>query len=321
MPDVFDGGDADLSSDVDQVFSLLGDDDGAGATENSDGETRTDAAPDESQPSGEDEGQSEPTDETEVKETPAETSPIEPPASWSADEKEAFKALTPAAQAIVHRRETARDQELRQKQNETADLKKAVDQDRQRAVLHLTQLTETIQDQIGADFGDIKNEADYLKLKATDPQRAAALEARAASLAAVREQRARLTQASQQEFAQAERKILEEKLPEIRDPVKLKALNDGLGKMLTEVGYKPEELAQLHDHRALMVARDALLWRQHQANLRAAAAKKAAPPVQRTQRPGSGSDSVGAEKRAALLKRAANATNLREEVDALAALL
>src|SRR5437764_1181432 len=96
-----------------------------------------DAAPAEGQPSGETESQPEPAAEP----------LIEPPRSWTKDEKERFKTLPRETQEYLAERETERDREIRRSQNEAAEKLKglsakeqAVEQARQQYEAALPQL-------------------------------------------------------------------------------------------------------------------------------------------------------------------------------------
>ncbi len=66
-------------------------------------------------------------------------------------------------------------------------------------------------------------------------------------------------------------------IPEWADPAKKVAIQRDIAKTLTETGYTPAELAGLTDHRALLIARDAMLWRKHLA----LQGKKSAPAIKR----------------------------------------
>lgn len=66
-------------------------------------------------------------------------------------------------------------------------------------------------------------------------------------------------------------------IPEWADPGKRTVIQRDIAKTLTEVGYTSAELSGLTDHRALIIARDAMLWRKHQA----LQSKKAAPAIKK----------------------------------------
>jgi len=101
-----------------------------------------------------------------------------------------------------------------------------------------------------------------------------------------REQIAQAQQADQQrelaEWRRAEREKLQEKLPEWRDTAKASAEQRLIAETLMQVGYSPDELTELFDHRALIVARKAALYDQ----LQAAKAKQAKPEPPKALKPG-----------------------------------
>ena len=51
-------------------------------------------------------------------------------------------------------------------------------------------------------------------------------------------------------------------------------------------GFSSEELNDLYEHRSLLVARDAALWRQHQAALKSAKEKQVKPEPTKAVKPG-----------------------------------
>lgn len=101
-----------------------------------------------------------------------------------------------------------------------------------------------------------------------------------------REQLAHAAQADEQrklaEWRKAERDRLHEKLPEWRDQAKASAEQRLIAEYLLKEGYGQDELAELFDHRALLVARKAALYDQ----LQAAKAKQAKPEPPKAIRPG-----------------------------------
>src|SRR5262245_16949164 len=56
--------------------------------------------------------------------------PIDPPRSWTAEDKEIFRTLPRATQENLAARDRARETEFRRGQNEAAELRKAVDAER-----------------------------------------------------------------------------------------------------------------------------------------------------------------------------------------------
>lgn len=86
----------------------------------------------------------------------------------------------------------------------------------------------------------------------------------------------------QAETVEQENKLLLDKMPELREEKTRTAAFSDVAKFLSGIGYTPEELNQLTDHRALMVAMKAAKYDQ----LQAVKTKQAKPPVPKPVRPG-----------------------------------
>lgn len=106
-------------------------------------------------------------------------------------------------------------------------------------------------------------------------------------------QRQQLAQAQQadeqratQEWRKGERERLLEKLPEWRDQAKASAEQKLIAETLLQTGYTQDELSELFDHRALVIARRAALYDQLQANGASAKAKQVKPEPPRAIKPG-----------------------------------
>src|SRR6478752_4535474 len=107
-----------------------------------------------------------PGEQTEAPE-PAEEPPIEPPRSWTKEEKAEFATYPREAQEKIARREQDREAALRRGQNETADKLKGLtareqqlEQARQQYEQALPVLLQTLQQQQQGEFSDIKTMAD-----------------------------------------------------------------------------------------------------------------------------------------------------------------
>ncbi len=94
-------------------------------------------------------------------------------------------------------------------------------------------------------------------------------------LANLRAQQAAEGQQHHQNYLNEQKQLLIQKIPEFADPVKGVALREDMTKHLTE--FTKEELHSIADHRYLMVARDALLWRKAEAARKAAQTKRVIP--------------------------------------------
>jgi hypothetical protein len=242
--------------------------------------------------------------QTEESAEPAEElPPIEPPRSWSKDEKERFQSLPRETQAYLAERETERDREIRRAQNEAAEKLKgltakeqAVEQARQHYEAALPQLLQSLQNQQLGEFSDIKTIADVEKLAREDWPRYLQWDVAQKKLAAVKQemlaaQQRQATEKQQRfaEFATRKDDLFKERVPEMADSAKAAKLQSSAMNVLKDLGFEEAELAaswngekelSLRDHRLQLLIRDATLWREAQTKA-VTAAKKPVPPVQR----------------------------------------
>lgn len=141
----------------------------------------------------------------------------------------------------------------------------AVAAERQRYAAQLAQLDELLTDTVSA-------EPDWDTLKQEDPAVFAATYAawdqQQKQLGKVRAERARAEQqvqadyvAQMQNHLRAEATKLVEAIPEWKDPEKAKADRSKLVSYAETMGYTPDELAQVTDHRVIRILRDAALYR------------------------------------------------------------
>lgn len=236
---------------------------------------------------------------------PAEPPPIEPPRSWTKEDKEVFATLPRETQEKLATRDRARETEFRRSQNEAAEARKAIDAQRTQVEQARSQyeqalpiLLENLQAGYGNEFSDIRTMDDVQKLAVSDPIRYTQWDASQKRMAAVQQE----VQASQQrqvaernhhinEYRTREAALFAEKAPEFADPVQSKKLMDAAVTTLRDVGFQDQELGELyrgekdisiHDHRFALLLRDGIKWRdaQAQAKLKTSQAKPL-PPVQR----------------------------------------
>jgi hypothetical protein len=234
---------------------------------------------------------------------PEELPTIEPPRSWTKDEKERFQSLPRETQEYLAAREQERERDFRRSQNEAAEARKAVQADRaqlEQARLNYEQalptLLQTLQAGHGADFSDLKSVADVQKLSLTNPTRYAQWDAQQRQLAAVQNELATAQQRQAHEgelrllaFAGRERELLVEKAPEMADDAEAMRMRAGVASLLTELGFSNEEMRRMysgaqavspHDHRFQLILRDAIRFREAQEKARGAHAWPV-PPVQK----------------------------------------
>jgi hypothetical protein len=229
--------------------------------------------------------------------------PIEPPRSWTKEDKELFTSLPRETQERLAERERSRESDFLRRQNEAADKLKgltakeqAVDQARQQYEAALPQLLVVLQQQQAGEFADIRTLADVERMAREDWPRYALWDVQQKKIADVarqltevqqRQAHERLQQFS--EFATREDDLFKERVPDMADDKKAAELQTRCLATLTGLGFAEAELAQswngqrdlsLRDHRVQLLIRDATLWREAQAKAKAAQAKPV-PPVQR----------------------------------------
>lgn len=261
---------------------------------------------------------------------PEAETPIEPPASLRSDEKDLFKSLPREMQETYLRLQQASDSHFTQRSTELAQKIRATDDERQqyqteRAAYmgELERLSLMAAQLLPAKFQDVRSQADYLRLKATDPQRASEYEAFQMTLNMANQQLMQQRQAGQSQALNREWSTLVSKMPN-NDAAKAKEIVDAARKGAVEYyGYTPQEAnAAIDDHRRILVMQDALAWRNYQSQLKAAAAKKATPtPTKVLKQSSPNSANLATDRQTAILKRAQNARNDREKANHLAQLL
>lgn len=271
-------------------------------------------------------------EETKTNETekPEGESPIEAPASWPSDDKEAFKSLPTWAQDTIQRREhereaafTQRSMEIANRAREVGESERQANEARTRYSAELNRLGEMAAQLMPAKFQDIQSQADFIRLKQTDPARASEFEAFQMMLGNAQAQARQVQQDQAKDVLAREWIALQEKLPEVKDPAKAKPLMDGVRKGAVEYyGFTPKDVEVIGDHRYVVILKDALAWRNYQASVKSAASKKTASASGRTLRPAASSNaSLNSDQKTATLNRAKATDDLRKKADMVASLL
>jgi hypothetical protein len=244
-----------------------------------------------------------PGERTEGADRQQEPAPIEPPRSWTKEDKELFTSLPRATQERIAERERSRESDFLRRQNEAAEKLKgltakeqAVELARQTYEAALPQLLQTLQHQQAGEFADIKSMADVERLAREDwpryllwdLQQKKIAEASQHMLAAQhRQAQEKLTQFA--EFAKRADDLFKEKVPDMADEAKAAELQKQALAVLGDLGFTEAELLplwnghkelSLRDHRLQLLIRDATLWREAEKKAKAAATKPV-PPVQR----------------------------------------
>jgi hypothetical protein len=109
---------------------------------------------------------------------------IEPPTSWSSDEKQAFSQLPPALQQTVARRESQREAVLTQRSQEAAEARRAYDGAQQAAVAQHAEYLAGLQRMmvLAAPEAQALQEVDWVALAENNPAEYTRLQARKESL-------------------------------------------------------------------------------------------------------------------------------------------
>jgi hypothetical protein len=221
---------------------------------------------------------------------------IEPPSSWSEQDKELFVSLPRAAQERLAERECSRASELAEQRNAVEADRAKLDEARQQYEATLPQLLASLQGQQASEFSDIKTPADIERLAREDQPRFAKWNLHQQQVAEVTRQilGAQARQASEQQrrfadFAKRQDDLFKDKVPQMADPAEVAKLQSAAMAVLKDHGFEEAELAaswhgqkdfSLRDHRVQLLVRDAILWREAKAKAKAAVAKPL-PPVQR----------------------------------------
>jgi hypothetical protein len=234
---------------------------------------------------------------------PEETLPtIEPPRSWTKEEKEEFKSYPREAQERIAKAATRYESEFRRSQNEIAETRKAVEAERvavekarKEYEAKLPTLMQTLQE--AGPFSDIRSMADVEKLQQEDPFRFQAfqlhqwkLQAAQAELAETNSRQERERQTEWANHVHKENALAAELIPELADKDKGPALTNRVAnEILPEYGFTQNELNALangseklsiYDHRMQRLLFTAVKYADIQ-KAKVTAASKPAPAVQR----------------------------------------
>jgi hypothetical protein len=226
---------------------------------------------------------------------------IDPPPSWSAADKEAFRELPVVAQRAIAQREAQRERFVNEKAREIAETRKAIEAERE--ALQLERQTKigqidtalsVLANEINGEFSNVN----WQELATTDPAEYVAKKAKydarmqafhqaqsqrnqEATRAKADAEERQKHQASQ--YVQGQHQRLLEAVPEWADADKAKAeKTELLHAAKNHYGFTDDELGQLYDHRTVLVLRDAAKYRALQ-KAKPKVAKKVvnAPKVQK----------------------------------------
>jgi hypothetical protein len=234
---------------------------------------------------------------------------IAPPVSWSSEDKAAFERLPREAQEVIARREGERDRFLSQRTQAVAQRERALEAQRQSYAQHLDAFLEQAKtfDPILAEGA----QTDWAKLARDNPttyaQKMATFQQRVQQLRTAQQERQRVAEETNRVVAARELEQLGARIPEFRETKQREALLHELGTFLAESGFSTQEIGGLVDHRAYLVALDAMRYRKLMKSQKDAAAKRvvATPKVQK---PGAAPDGEAANPRLTALKKTARAS-------------
>lgn len=274
-------------------------------------------------------------DQGQVDPAPEEPS-IEAPRSWTKEEKEAFKLLPPEHQQRIAERERKREADIRQGQNEAAEIRKAAEAERQRMEQArqqyeeaLPQVLQQLNAQYQSEFADIRNMDDVRRLAKEDPLRFSDWQGfqmqRSEMLKQHHQAQARRQQEEAEGFkswAAEQDKRASERIPELADPVKAeKVQKEAVGYLTETLGWDEGKIRNLwtgadkisaRDADFQMILRDAARWQAAQKAAKTAAAKPV-PPVQRPGTAVSKGDAQQADIQN-LTRRLERATSTQEQI-------
>ena len=178
----------------------------------------------------------------------------------------------------------SRDADYRQKTEELSHQRKQFQsesekqrQDYSQKLNELNQRLSNAQQDLNAEI----NSADLDKLYEEDPTEAARVERKLKKKQDALNQSLQQTQAEQKEqfssFLQDQQRKLVSKMPEFSDPAKASSLKANMKSTLNNYGFNDQEVAQVYDHRIVMLVNDAMKYRSMQ-NSKPNIAKKITKP-------------------------------------------
>ena len=137
-------------------------------------------------------------------------------------------------------------------------------QDYSTKLSELNQMMSVAQQQLNAEI----NSADLEKLYEEDPTEAARIEHRLKKKQEKLNQAMQKTQSEQKKqfdgFLQDQQRKLVQKMPEFSNPEKASQLKSSMKSTLNSYGFNDQEIAQVYDHRIVMLVNDAMKFRNMQ---------------------------------------------------------
>lgn len=224
-----------------------------------------------------------------------------------------------------------RQADYTKKTQEVATERKEVEAERERIQAernHYAQNLNRIQAQLESGLQE-QQQIDWQRLIDENPQEylkqthlAQSRQAQLQQVYAEQQKLAAITQAEAQQrhvsFLQQQQEELLAKLPDWKDEAKAKAEKTALREYLLSQGYKEQDVAAVADHKAVLMARKAMLYDQMISKANAAAKKVASVP--RIEKPGTGVN-PGIDKRGAAYQRLGKSGSIDDAAAVFASLL
>ena len=219
---------------------------------------------------------------------------VEPPTGWTADEQAWFKTLPPDRQEILARRERDLRANESRRHNEHVAARQAVEAEVAAARTERQMLSHALKTyanpllaEFERDFADlIQNQTDARRIQEADPTRFQKLQAYemefnklAAADQAIRARESAESDALWQRYRAAENERLTTIVPELKDDNALRTFDREATSYLREAGI-PDNLIRNASATQLAIVRKAMLYDK------AMAARPAARPLPKVQRPG-----------------------------------
>ena len=178
------------------------------------------------------------------------------------------------------------------KTQEVAEIRKSLEARQQRLDAVVQQgeaLAAALSEEFQADFKDVNwgelaanDPAEYVRKQHAMTMRQGKLQAALYRLNEARQAQAQANQQTTQERLKQEQASLIEHLPEWKDAKRYAAESAEVSEYLTQAGYQPDEVSGVTDHRAVILARKAMLYDRMVAKApKPQAVPKAPPPIQK----------------------------------------
>ena len=178
----------------------------------------------------------------------------------------------------------SRDADYRQKTEELSHQRKQFQSESEKQRLDYSQKLNDLNQRLSNAQQDLKeeiNSSDLDKMYDEDPTEAARVERKLKKKQDALNQSLQQAQAEQKEqfssFLQDQQKKLLSKMPEFSDPAKASNIKSNMKTTLNNYGFNDQEVAQVYDHRIVMLVNDAMKYRSMQ-NSKPNIAKKITKP-------------------------------------------